>query len=230
MSIIAIVGSAIASTLLSKVFSKATETKDQPAPDKNVFQLMVEQFSPAEKAQDASKTAVACSGTPDGGVGGKVVKPESATGAAALDGQFTQSRINRPSAESAGYSKQDLSFMIGHIGESDFQRTNLMQSVVDHFAAVDTDGNGKISDSEVKAYESVGLGSASASHSRLAGNEAGTRLDKKGSLEELLGSLEAREASASSVAGILQRASQLRASYGVEATQAASGKSISTAV
>jgi len=160
MSIIAIVGSAIASTLLSKVFSSAIKKKDQ-TPDKTMFELMVDQFTPTEKTDGMSKTAAVCAAPPDSG---KLAKPESWGGMTALEAQCNQPRLNSSSPESSGNS---------------------------------------ISDS---------------------------KRDGQASLDDLLASLEAKEAAnEASVVAILQRAAQLKATYGIDAEKTASSNAISTA-
>jgi len=222
MSFIAIIGSAVASTLLSKVFSSVIQNKDQPSSDKSMFDIIIGQFTPTDKTDGVSKKDASSSSESS-----KLVKPESTTGATALVAQFNQPRINSSSVESPGFSRKDLGYMIGHIGESDFQRSNLLQSMVERFAVIDTDGNGKISASEAMNYESMGVASVSAGNNSPVNNEAGARLNEKLSHKDLPATSLAVEAVPASVASILQRAAQLRASYEVDAAKNATSKSIS---
>ncbi len=157
MSGIAIIGSAIASALLGKVFGKIIDAKEPASTEKKLFQQALDQTSANAKADGVCKTSASYPGSVVGEGISSDANSEPAAAARALfpllDALLGHSPAGKPIAKGAGYSRDDLSMMIGHTGESDFQRAFMLHSVIDNFAVVDADKNGKISDKEIADYE-----------------------------------------------------------------------------
>lgn len=163
MSGIAIIGSAIASALLGKVFGKIIDANEPAAADKKSFKDALDQSTANAKADGVCKAAASNASNPPyaglvaGDGGGNAAKPEPVAAAPSLftifDSLFSQSPVNKSGGKDAGHSREDLAMMISHTGESDFQRAFMLQSVIDNFPAVDTNKNGKVSNSEINDYE-----------------------------------------------------------------------------
>ena len=160
MSGIAIIGSAIASALLGKVFGKVIDAKEPPSADKKSFQQALDQISANAKADGVCKAGASSAPYASSIVsedGGSAANSEPLAVARSLfpllDILLGHSSAAKTVANDAGYSRDDLGMMIGHTGESDFQRAFMLHSVVDNFAVVDADKNGKISDKEMADYE-----------------------------------------------------------------------------
>ncbi len=160
MSGIAIIGSAIASALLGKVFGKIIDAKEAPSADKKSFQQALDQTSANSKADGVCKAS-----TSSASYAGSVVSEDGGNAANSeplsvvrslfplLDILLGQSPAEKPVEQDAGYSRDELGMMIGHTGESDFQRAFMLHSVIDNFSFVDADKSGKISDKEIADYE-----------------------------------------------------------------------------
>lgn len=125
---------------------------------------------------------------------GKVTKQEFSDVLTALaeqmDQQYSSMRMNGamqgggmggpggmpppPPGGDAGFTKEELSSQLDEIGSSDSERSSLISSVIENFAAADTNGDGKVSFQEAIAYEqstrSTGS-SASASESTTSASD-----------------------------------------------------------
>jgi Ca2+-binding EF-hand superfamily protein len=100
----------------------------------------------------------------DGNGDGKVTKDELSTGvknlADELDSQFNQMRMSGgtpppppPSGSDSGFTKDELTSQLSEIGSSDSTRSDLLNKVVNNFAAADTDSDGKVSFQEARTYD-----------------------------------------------------------------------------
>lgn len=55
-----------------------------------------------------------------------------------------------------GMTQEDLTSQLAAIGNTDSNRTSMLSSLIDNFDQVDTDGNGKVSFEETRAYKQSG--------------------------------------------------------------------------
>ncbi len=160
------------SSMVNSLFSKI-DTKNAGYIDKAGLQSAFDQISTSDTSDSASVDTIFT--TLDSDSDGKITKSEMTTGltklAAELDSQFNQSRLGGASStDTSGYTKDELSSLIQEIGDTDSQRTTLMSSIVSNFDTVDTDGNGKVSDTEAMAYDqSLQASSTTSSNTVAAG-------------------------------------------------------------
>lgn len=105
---------------------------------------------------------------------GKVTEEELTDSLTKLDQQmsdlFAQMRMGEamgsmppppppPPENEEGFTEDELSAQLEEIGDSDSERSTLIQSILDNFAEADSDGDGKVSMDEAMAYgEANGLG------------------------------------------------------------------------
>jgi Ca2+-binding EF-hand superfamily protein len=102
---------------------------------------------------------------------GKVTEEELTDSLTMLDQQmsdlFAQMRMGEamgsmqppPPENDEGFTEEELSAQLEEIGDSDSERSTLIQSILDNFAEADSDGDGKVSMEEAMAYgEANGLG------------------------------------------------------------------------
>lgn len=98
---------------------------------------------------------------------GKVTQDELATSlqklTESLDEQFNQSRMAgamppppppppSESVEDTGFSEEELTSQLSEIDDSDSSRSSLISSILENFDAADTNGDGKVSNSEAMTY------------------------------------------------------------------------------
>ena len=96
---------------------------------------------------------------------GKVTKDEFASVLAklqeSLSSQFGAGQMHGaggmapppPPADDAGFTKEELTSQLQSADSSDTKRTDLINQIVNNFAAADTDGDGKVSFKEAMAYD-----------------------------------------------------------------------------
>lgn len=104
---------------------------------------------------------------------GKVTEQEFTDSLAQLDKQmnelFAQMRMHEamggmpppppPPENDEGFTAEELSAQLEEIGDSDSERSTLIQSIIDNFDDADTDGDGKVNLEEAMAYgQANGLG------------------------------------------------------------------------
>jgi Ca2+-binding EF-hand superfamily protein len=58
-----------------------------------------------------------------------------------------------PPEDDSGFSKAELAQQLDEIGSSDSKRADLLSKIVSNFEEADTDGNGKVSFEEARAYD-----------------------------------------------------------------------------
>ena len=66
-----------------------------------------------------------------------------------------------PPQNDAGFSKDELENQLSSISSTDSQRASLISNIVNNFSAADTDGNGKVTHQEAKAFEQTNQSSSS---------------------------------------------------------------------
>jgi hypothetical protein len=78
-----------------------------------------------------------------------------------------------PSGEGPTLSKDELTSMVNELGTSD-SRSNMMSNILENFDQADTDGDGKVSFQEAKAFEqsSSSSGSAAGASSSVSSSNA----------------------------------------------------------
>lgn len=111
----------------------------------------------------------------DADTDGKVTASEFSTAitslAAELDAQFAQGRMDAarmgggpgmggmppppPPPDDEGYTEEELATQLASIDSADDPRAALLTSLVDNFAAADTDGDGKISFAEAMSFDAA---------------------------------------------------------------------------
>lgn len=84
-----------------------------------------------------------------------------------LDAQFGQMRMQGgmpppPPAGDEGFTQEELAAQLEEIGDADSDRASLIADVVANFEAADSDGDGKVSFREARAYDESQQSSASA--------------------------------------------------------------------
>jgi Ca2+-binding EF-hand superfamily protein len=105
---------------------------------------------------------------------GKITEQEFTDSLAKIDQQmnelFAQMRMQEamgnmppppppPPANDEGFTAEELSAQLEEIGDSDSERSTLIQSILDNFDEADSDGDGKVNLEEAMAYgEANGLG------------------------------------------------------------------------
>ncbi len=102
----------------------------------------------------------------DGDSDGKVTQQEMSDSikklSDALESQFQSLRMNGGGGMGAGMgmrksgdgmTQEDLTSQLAAIGNTESNRTNMLSSLIDNFDQVDTDGNGKVSFEETRAYK-----------------------------------------------------------------------------
>lgn len=137
---------------------------------------------------------------------GKVTESEFSTQVSQLlqqlDAQLQSDRVSQsmgaqgmppppPPPNDTGFTKEELQSQLEEIGSSDSKRSSLISNIVANFEAADTDGDGKVSFAEARAYDesskssSTGTSSSDASgttqstsSSGLAENELLSQIEK----------------------------------------------------
>ena len=163
------------SQMASELFSKL-DTKGQGYIEESDLQSAFSQvFSDASSstgsATDSSADSSALFKALDGDGNGKVTESEFSSGlqklADALDSQAFSSRMGGAQdaggapppppppqgADDTGLTKDQLQSQLDQIGSTDSARSSLISSVVQNFDKADTDGDGKVSQTEAIAYE-----------------------------------------------------------------------------
>lgn len=234
------IASLSSSSSVSNLFAKI-DTKNQGYIEKGELQTALDQLS----LEDNSTTVDKIFSKLDTDNDGQLTEQEMVDGmeklAAELNGQYNQSRLGQGGSDDSGFSQDELTSMIEEIGDSDSERTSLMQSIVDNFDTADTDGDGTVSNSEAIAYDQSANGTASAASAAgmppppPSGGEssdttydaADTNEDGSVSLEELMAYYGGDESGTSSdSSAIMKIMSELMTSYGLTDT-ATVGSSVS---
>lgn len=182
-------GISTTSSMVSQLFAKL-DTKSQ-----GYLELGDLQSAYSAIAGGDSGAASTVFGALDGDGNGKVTESEFSSALSklqeSLDSQFTQMRMQGmggpgpqgmagmppppPPGNDQGFSQDELQAQLDEIGSSDSQRASLISNIVSNFSAADTDGNGKVSFQEARAYDestrsaagSTSSGSASAANEDL---------------------------------------------------------------
>lgn len=115
----------------------------------------------------------------DGDSDGKVTQQEMSDSikrlSDALESQFQSMRMMRGMGAGMGMrnsgdgmTQEDLTSQLASIGNIDSDRTSMLSSLIDNFDQVDTDGDGKVSFEETRAYRQSSQQSATATESASA--------------------------------------------------------------
>jgi Ca2+-binding EF-hand superfamily protein len=124
---------------------------------------------------------------------GKVTKDEFSSNLSKLteqfDQQFQDMRMEAamqgmggmppppPPADDEGFTKEELTAQLEEIGSTDSQRSSLISSVIENFAAADTNSDGKVSFQEAMAYqESSGSASTNTATATASSEDAESQL------------------------------------------------------
>ncbi len=154
------ISSVSSTSWVSSLFTKI-DTKNQGYIDKSELQTALSQLSSDDTSVDQVFSKL------DADSDGKISESELSDGlqklSDELNNQFNQSRLINASEDETGFSQAELTSMIEEIGDTDTKRTSLMQSIVDNFEAADTNGDGKVSNTEAMAFDQSINGTSSAS-------------------------------------------------------------------
>ncbi len=163
--------SQMASELFSKLDTKGQGYIEQSDLQSAFSQVFSDASSSTGSATDSSADSSALFKALDGDGNGKVTESEFSSGlqklADALDSQAFSSRMGGaqdaggapppppppPGADDTGLTKDQLQSQLDQIGSTDSARSSLISSVVQNFDKADTDGDGKVSQTEAIAYE-----------------------------------------------------------------------------
>lgn len=102
-----------------------------------------------------------------------------------LDGQFHRMRMEQgglgamngmpppppPEGEDQGYTQDELGSMASEIGSTDSALAGLMSSLAENFDQADSDGDGRVTASEARAYEEAQNGASAAAGSSNASSD-----------------------------------------------------------
>jgi Ca2+-binding EF-hand superfamily protein len=120
----------------------------------------------------------------DGDSDGKVTRQEMSDSirklTESLENQFHSMRMSgamagmdgmdgmgmRRGGDEAGLTDEDLSSQLASIGNADSQRASMVSSLLDNFAQVDTDSDGKVNREEAQAYKQSSQSTAAATNTR----------------------------------------------------------------
>lgn len=124
---------------------------------------------------------------------GKVTESEFSTTLSKLqselESQFTQMRMQGhgghesqgmsgmpppPPQNDTGFTKDELTSQLSEIGSTDSKRSSFISNIVDNFSAADTNGDGKVTMAEAKAFNSDSSTSGSSTSSGTATTSSGT--------------------------------------------------------
>ena len=163
--------SQMASELFSKLDTKGQGYIEQSDLQSAFSQVFSDASSSTGSTTDASADSSALFKALDGDGNGKVTESEFSSGlqklADALDSQAFSSRMGGaqdaggapppppppPGADDTGLTKDQLQSQLDQIGSTDSASSSLLSSVVQNFDKADTDGDGKVSQTEAIAYE-----------------------------------------------------------------------------
>lgn len=163
--------SQMASELFSKLDTKGQGYIEQSDLQSAFSQVFSDASSSTGSATDSSADSSALFKALDGDGNGKVTESEFSSGlqklADALDSQAFSSRMGGaqdaggapppppppPGADDTGLTKDQLQSQLDQIGSTDSASSSLLSSVVQNFDKADTDGDGKVSQTEAIAYE-----------------------------------------------------------------------------
>ena len=172
--------------MASDLFSKL-DTTGKGYLEKSDLQSAFDQLSSTSGATSGSSGTASADevfNSLDSDSNGKVTQDEMASGlqkiADQLDSQFNKMREGGmqgagampppppppDGADSAGFTKDELTSQLEQIGSSDSTRSSLISNIVNNFAEADSDGDGKVSLSEAMAYDQASsTGSSSSTNS-----------------------------------------------------------------
>lgn len=159
-----------ASKMAEKLFSQL-DTKNQGYIDKTDLESAISGISGSSSSSDTSNTVDDILKQLDGNGDGKITKDEMTSGikklADELDSQFAQMRMNgfggaggmppgappQGGADSAGFTKDELTNQLQETGSTDSKRSSLINNIVNNFSQADTNGDGKVSMQEAMTFE-----------------------------------------------------------------------------
>jgi len=174
--------------MANDLFSKL-DTTGKGYLEKSDLQSAFDQMSSTSGSTSSSSSGTASASdvfkSLDSDSDGKITQDEMTSGlqkiADQLDSQFNKMRMGGmpgaggmppppppDGANSAGFTKDELTSQLNEIGASDSKRSNLISNVVNNFTAADSDGDGKVSLNEAMSYNqanSTGSTGAAASDS-----------------------------------------------------------------
>lgn len=164
------VSSVSSTSSISQLFAKI-DTKSQGYIEKSDLASAFSQIGSSSNSDSTSVDDVFAALDSDSD--GKVTESEFSTTLAKLkeelDSQFSSMRMGGfggaqgsggmsgmppplPPADDEGFTQDELSSQLDEIGSTDSERSTFISNVVSNFEAADTDGNGKVSFAEAKAY------------------------------------------------------------------------------
>lgn len=175
------IGSSQASNWANSLFTKL-DTKNQGYLEKSDLQSAFSKISSSSGSASVDDVFSQLDGNQDG----KVTQDEMSSAiqqlSDQLDSQFNTSRMQgggaheggggKPppppppeGADSAGFTKDELTSQLAQIGSSDSQRSDLISKIVENFDKADANGDGKVSMTEAMAYDKSTQSSSSSSTS-----------------------------------------------------------------
>jgi Ca2+-binding EF-hand superfamily protein len=105
------------------------------------------------KRSDLLNKIVANFDTADTNSDGKVSFAEAQAYDQSASSTSSSTSTTASAATDAGFTVDELTQQLSDIGTSDSARSDLINRIVNNFAAADTDGDGKVSNSEAMAYD-----------------------------------------------------------------------------
>jgi Ca2+-binding EF-hand superfamily protein len=140
------------------IFSKL-DTSGQGYIDKATLEAALDSTSSTSSTSTSSTSADALFAKLDTNGDGKITKQEFTDTLQQLESQLQansslqNSDTPPPPADDAGFTKAELTSQLSEIGTSDSKRASLLTDIINNFDAADTNGDGKVSMQEAKAYE-----------------------------------------------------------------------------
>lgn len=166
--------------MASKLFSKL-DTKNQGYIEKSDLQSAFSQISGSSSSSGSDTGVDEVFKQLDGDGDGKITKDEMTSGfkklADELDSQFNNMRMNGfggqghhggmqgmggaggmpppppQGGQDTGFTKDELTSQLQEMGSADSKRSDLISSIVNNFDKADTDGDGKVTMQEARAYK-----------------------------------------------------------------------------
>lgn len=168
------------STSLSQFFSKL-DTKNQGYLEKSDLASAFANISSDSSSSSIDEIFQTLDSDSDGKVSESEFTSTLSKLQEELDSQFNQMRMQGqnglsqqgmgsmppppPPQNDTGFTQDELSSQLDEIGSSDSKRSSFISNIVQNFEAADTDGDGKVSFAEARAYNSQSDTSSSSSTS-----------------------------------------------------------------
>lgn len=182
------------SSMVSQLFAKL-DTKSQGYLELSDLQSAYSAISGSDSSS-ASAVFTALDSDSDGKVSESEFSSTLSKLQESLDGQFNQMRMQGmgghgpqgmagmppppPPQDDSGFTQDELQSQLAEIGASDSQRSSLISNIVSNFAAADSDGDGKVTFQEARAYdESSKAGSTSSTSTTTASGNDDLKLMQK---------------------------------------------------